>query len=73
VNTATGETTPFIGIFTTQFTVPYQTLLAQVSNGQVETSYSTTFSATTVPEPMTPILLGSGLIALGAIRRLRRK
>ena len=73
VNTATGESSPFIGIFTTQFTVPYQTLLAEVTTGQVATSYSTTFAATTVPEPMTPILLGSGLIALGALRRFRRK
>lgn len=72
VNTATGESTPFIGIFTTQFTVPYQTLLQEVATGEVATSYSTTFSATTVPEPMTPILLGSGLIGLGIIRRRRR-
>jgi hypothetical protein len=73
VNTATGESSPFIGIFTKQFTVPYQTLLEEVTTGQVATSYSTTFTATTVPEPMTPIVLGSGLIAPEAMRQPRRR
>jgi hypothetical protein len=71
VNTVTNETDPFIGIFSTQFTVPYQTLLSDVTNGVVDTSYSATFSATVVPEPGTLILFGSGFISLYAIRRRR--
>lgn len=72
VNTATGESNPFIGVFSTQFTVPYQTLLQEVASGDIATSYSSTFTATTVPEPMTPILLGSGLVGLAMLRRRRR-
>jgi hypothetical protein len=71
VNTLTGETDAFVGIFSTQFTVPYQTLLSEVASGTVPTSYSGTFNATVVPEPGTLILLGSGFIGLYAIRRRR--
>ncbi|HWD98066.1 MAG TPA: hypothetical protein VG345_03485, partial [Bryobacteraceae bacterium] len=33
VNTLTGETGAFVGIFSTQFTVPYQTLLSEITSG----------------------------------------
>lgn len=74
VNTATGETSSFIGIFSSQFTVPYQTLLADIAAGQtVSTSYSATITASAVPEPATMILLGSGLIGIFVIGRKRTR
>lgn len=75
VNTATGETSSFIGVFSSQFTVPYQTLLSDITAGTtVSTSYSASITATptsTVPEPATMILLGSGLIGIFVIGRKR--
>jgi hypothetical protein len=78
VNTATGETDTFVGVFTTQFTVPYQTLLTTISGGgTVSTSYSATITVTpsssTVPEPASFVLFGLGLIGLSVVgsRRYR--
>jgi len=76
VNTTTGETSSFVGIFSSQFTVPYQVLLADIAAGTtVSTSYSATITATTsaVPEPATMILLGSGLIGIFVIGRKRTR
>ncbi len=77
VNTTTGETSNFIGVFSSQFTVPYQTLLQDIAAGMtVSTSYSatvTTTAASTVPEPATMILLGSGLIGIFVIGRKRAR
>jgi hypothetical protein len=79
VNTTTGETSNFIGVFSSQFTVPYQTLLSQVAaGGSISTSYSASITATTgpppqIPEPATMILLGSGLIGIFVIGRKRAR
>jgi hypothetical protein len=76
VNTITGETSSFVGVFSSQFTVPYQTLLAEVSRGaSISTSYSASITATPtgVPEPATMILLGSGLIGVFVIGRKRAR
>ena len=63
--------------FTTQFGVPYQTILAAIaSTGSVFTSYSATITVTenptTAPEPSTIALLGAGLLGLVAANRRKR-
>ncbi len=70
-----GPVSMFTGIYTTQFATPYQSLLQTVARGgTVQTSYSATYTFTTVPEPATWSLVISGLLfAAGAqIRRFRR-
>lgn len=71
----TGTTTPFTGIFTAQFTVPYQTLLATIaSNGTISTSYSATFTTTpSVPEPGSMFTAAGGALFLGISLFLRRR
>jgi hypothetical protein len=76
VNTTTGETSSFIGVFSSQFTVPYQTLLMDLAAGptaSIDTSYSATISTSAVPEPATMILLGSGLIGIFVLGRKRAR
>jgi len=77
---STGAVTPWLGNFTAQFTnTPgttdgsFQSVLNQLATtGSVTSSYSATFAATAVPEPMTSLLLGSGLLAFGFILRRKR-
>jgi hypothetical protein len=74
VNTTTGETSNFIGVFSSQFTVPYQTLLSDIAaGGSISTSYSASITASAVPEPATMILLGSGLIGIFVLGRKRAR
>jgi len=65
--------------FTSQFTVPYQTLLALLaSTDSLSATYTATVTVTArnvdptptpVPEPTSLVLVGGGLIALVARRR----
>jgi hypothetical protein len=77
----TGTTTPFTGIFTAQFTVPYQNLLATIaSNGTISTSYSATFITSPdtnptipTPEPGSMLTLAGGALFLGISVFLRKR
>ena len=61
-NVATGETTQYRGLITTQFTIHSAQVLADLASGQlVPASYSATFSPSPVPEPESLITLISGL------------
>jgi hypothetical protein len=63
------------GNFTSQFTVPYQTVLAQLATqGSVTNTFSATFtlSPAGVPEAGTMSLLGLGLVGLSIKLRRRR-
>jgi hypothetical protein len=65
------------GNFTSQFTVPYQTVLQQLATtGSVSNTFSATFTVTpvpTVPETSSVSLLGLGLGLIGLSTKLRRK
>jgi hypothetical protein len=73
ITSAGGVSNTWDGNFTSQFNVPFQTVLAQLSaNGSVTNSYSASFSVSTVPEPGTVVMTLTGLALLG-LSRLRRK
>jgi hypothetical protein len=74
-----GETSPFVGIFTAQFAQVYQSYLPIIAaGGAVTNAYSATFSATFVdtpiPEPGTTALMLSGLllVASAGLRKYNR-
>jgi len=75
VDGVAGDTSPFTAIFSSQFNVPYQTLLAALASGggtgNYSSSYSVSVSASAIPEPMTLSMVGAALIALGLTRRRR--
>ncbi len=61
------------GNFTSQFSVPYQTVLNQLNTtGSVTNTFSATFALSSVPEAGTVWLLGLGLVALSFKLRHRR-
>ena len=63
----------FTAVFTSQFTVPYQTVLADLaSTGSVSDSYSATVFIEAVPEPGSFLLAGLGLAALVSYRKYRK-
>jgi len=70
-----GGSSPFLAIFSSQFNVPYQSLLAALSinsgTGNYSGQYSVSVSASAVPEPMTLSMMGIGLLGLGLIARRR--
>ena len=66
-NTATAERTPYAGLFTAQFALRYQDILAAFENGQpVTTTYSGTFQqiGAPIPESSQATLLGFGFATL---------
>jgi hypothetical protein len=71
----TGMTTSIVGVFSTSFTVPYQTVLANIAAGGTQgTSFTAQFTAlapTGTPEPSAwpDFMMGFGMVALGAIYR----
>ena len=73
VNVSTGESLPFIGTFSTQFTDrPFQAVLATVAGGgSVQASYSANFVV--VPEPGTAAAGLGGLLLFGFLARRFRK
>ena len=68
VDSLTGTSTPIVGVYSAQFTVPFQTLLNTVNGGgTVNTTYSASFTPTAVPEPGSALIVacGIGLLAFG--------
>lgn len=75
-NIATGDTSPFIGTFSSQFNQPFQSLLSTIAaggtlTGSIHNSFSATFTA--VPEPRSVAALLAALFALGMVGLKRFK
>jgi hypothetical protein len=71
---STGELSNLQMVFTSQFNTPFQSVLSTLaSSGSVTNTFSASFSASPVPEPVTSMLVGSGLLALGLLRRRKRR
>lgn len=80
VNGISGDTSPFVAIVTSQFTVPYQqlllSLLANQGTGNYSSSYSMSVTVTPpnpIPEPVTLSLVGGSLIGLVMMQRRRAR
>ena len=75
VNGVPGDTSPFEAVFSSQFNVPYQTLLlslfANNNTGTYSSSYSLSVDTNPIPEPMTLSLVGGSLIGLVMWQRRR--
>ena len=78
-NITTGDNSPFIGTFSSNFNQPFQQLLSQIApsanqplGGSISNSWSATFTA--VPEPRSTALLLAGLFIFGLVgtKRVRR-
>jgi hypothetical protein len=75
-NLTTGEFDPLQMVFTSQFNVPYGTVLfaEQQPGGSVTNTYSASFSASSVPEPSTMQMMGAGIgLVLFAVARRRKQ
>jgi len=72
---STNEFDNLLIVFSTTFNTPFQQVLSDFNTqGSLTQTYSGTFTATVVPEPMTMTLIGLGLFAFAALsRRLARK
>ena len=72
-NSLDGSLSTFTGVYTTQFNVPYQVVLAAFATvGYIDNTYSGTFTAQiipVVPEPATMLTFGAGAALLAARRR----
>jgi hypothetical protein len=70
---STGELSNLQMVFTSQFNTPFQSVLSTLAaDGSVTNTFSASFAATPVPEPVTLTLVGFGLLALGFFGRRRR-
>ncbi len=72
---STNEFDDLLIVFSTTFNTPFQQVLSDFGTaGSLTQTYSGTFTATVVPEPMTMALIGLGLFAFAVFsRRLARK
>jgi len=71
---STNEQSNFIGVFSADFTVPYQSYLPTIATGGIVTSpYSATFTANIVPEPGTMTIMAGGLLLIIGSISLRRR